>query len=129
MKRFVNRLLARATTCGSGIDATVPSAAMAAHDIESIEVDRTKHVFIEFSDGVTATFDLAPLRLACPCAECNSRRQKGTSVSIMAETQPDEVAITEAAMAGNWGHRCFCDRHLVGLGLGHDRHRRALLAP
>jgi DUF971 family protein len=89
---------------------------MAAHDIESIEVDRTKHVFIEFSDGVTATFDLAPLRLACPCAECNSRRQKGTSVSIMAETKPDEVAITEAAMAGNWGLNLdWNDGHSTGI--------------
>ncbi len=89
---------------------------MATHDIESIEVDRTKHVHIEFADGVTATFDLAPLRLACPCAECNARRQRGESVSILAETKPDDVAITEAAMAGNWGLNLdWNDGHSTGI--------------
>ena len=89
---------------------------MAAHDIESIEVDRTNHVFIEFSDGVTAKFGLAALRLACPCAECNSRRQRGDTVSIMAETKPDEVAITTATMAGNWGLNLdWNDGHSTGI--------------
>ncbi len=89
---------------------------MAAHDIESVVVDRTRHVFVEFSDGVTATFELAALRLACPCAECNSRRQKGTSVSIMAETDPDAVAISEAAMAGAWGLNLdWNDGHSTGI--------------
>lgn len=89
---------------------------MATHDIESIEVDRSKHLYIEFADGVTATFELAPLRLACPCAECNSRRQKGTSVSIMAETKPEDVRITEAAMAGAWGLNLdWNDGHSTGI--------------
>jgi DUF971 family protein len=86
------------------------------HQIESIEVDRTKHVFIEFADGVTATFDLAPLRLACPCAECNSRRQQGRSVSVLAETKPEEITITEAAMAGAWGLNLdWSDGHSTGI--------------
>ena len=54
---------------------------MARHDVLNIEVDRTSHVEVEFDDGVTARFELAPLRLACPCAECNSRRQKDEPVS------------------------------------------------
>jgi DUF971 family protein len=89
---------------------------MAAHDIESIEVDRTKHVRIEFADGVVATFDLAPLRLACPCAECNSRRQRGASVSIMAETDPAGVQISAASMAGAWGLNLdWNDGHSTGI--------------
>lgn len=89
---------------------------MAAHDIESIEVDRTRHLFIEFADGVTATFDLAPLRLACPCAECNSRRQQGRSVSVLAETKPEEITITEAAMQGAWGLNLdWSDGHSTGI--------------
>jgi len=89
---------------------------MRPHDIGAIEVDRTKHVKIEFADGVIATFELPALRLACPCAECNSRRQKGTSVSIMAETKPDDVEITEAAMAGAWGLNLdWNDGHSTGI--------------
>ena len=89
---------------------------MPVHDIEPIEVNRQKNVFIEFADGVTATFDLAPLRLACPCAECNSRRQRGASVSIIAETEPDEVRIVEASMAGAWGLNLeWKDGHSTGI--------------
>ncbi|MFN3257594.1 MAG: DUF971 domain-containing protein [Ilumatobacter sp.] len=89
---------------------------MGTHQIESIEVDRTSHVFIEFADGVTARFRLAPLRLACPCAECNSRRQRGASVSILAETDPDKITITEAAMAGAWGLNLdWSDGHSTGI--------------
>ena len=89
---------------------------MRAHDIESVEVDRAKHVMVEFSDGVIATFGLAVLRRACPCAECNSRRQQGRSVSIMAETNPDDVRITEAKMAGAWGLNLdWNDGHSTGI--------------
>ena len=91
-------------------------AAVAAHDIESVEVDRTKHVHVVFADGVTATFDLAPLRLACPCAECNARRQRGDSVSLQAENDPDSVAITSAEMAGAWGLNLdWNDGHSTGI--------------
>ncbi|WP_420453423.1 DUF971 domain-containing protein [Ilumatobacter sp.] len=89
---------------------------MAAHDIEAIEVDRARHVRVEFADGVTATFELAALRLACPCAECNSRRQGGRSVSIAAETAPDDIRITQAAMAGAWGLNLdWSDGHSTGI--------------
>ena len=89
---------------------------MAAHEIESIEVDRTRHVFVEFTDGVKATFELPALRLACPCADCNAKRQRGQSVSILAETAPDEVRITEAAMAGAWGLNLdWSDGHSTGI--------------
>ena len=89
---------------------------MAAHDIASVEVDRTKHVFIEFADGVTATFELAPLRLACPCADCNAKRRRGASVSTLAEAKPEEITIREASMAGAWGLDLdWSDGHSTGI--------------
>ncbi len=89
---------------------------MAAPEITSIEVDRTSHVEIAFADGMVARWALADLRLACPCAECNSRRQQGRPVSVLAETKPDEVAITEASMAGAWGLNLdWSDGHSTGI--------------
>ena len=75
---------------------------MARHDVLNIEVDRASHVEIEFEDGVIARFELAPLRLACPCAECNSRRQKDEPVS-KSVMEGGPISITDAELAGNWG--------------------------
>ena len=75
---------------------------MARHDVLNIEVDRASHVEIEFEDGVIARFELAPLRLACPCAECNSRRQKGQPVS-QSVMEGGPISITDAELAGAWG--------------------------
>ncbi len=73
-------------------------------------------MLVEFADGVRARFELAPLRLACPCAECSARRRDGRTVSIMAESTPDEVAIATAAMAGNWGLNLdWNDGHSTGI--------------
>ena len=88
---------------------------MARHDVLNIEVDRASHVEIEFEDGVIARFELAPLRLACPCAECNSRRQKGEPVSKpVMEGGP--ISITDAELAGNWGLSLdWSDGHSTGI--------------
>ena len=88
---------------------------MARHDIVSVEVDRASHVEVEFEDGVTARFELPPLRLACPCAECNSRRQRGEPASRpVAEGGP--ITISDAKMAGNWGLSLdWSDGHSTGI--------------
>jgi DUF971 family protein len=88
---------------------------MARHDVLNIEVDRASHVEIEFEDGVTARFELAPLRLACPCAECNSRRQKDEPVS-RSVMEGNPISITDAKLAGNWGLSLdWSDGHSTGI--------------
>lgn len=88
---------------------------MARHDVLNIEVDRTSHVEVEFEDGVTARFELAPLRLACPCAECNSRRQKGEPAS-KGVMEGDQISITDAELAGAWGLSLdWSDGHSTGI--------------
>lgn len=88
---------------------------MARHDIITVEVDRKSHVEIEFEDGVTARFELAPLRLACPCAECNSRRQRGEPAN-QAVADGGPITITDAEMTGNWGlGLTWSDGHSTGI--------------
>jgi DUF971 family protein len=88
---------------------------MARHDVLNIEVDRASHVEIEFEDGVIARFELAPLRLACPCAECNSRRQKDEPVS-KSVMEGGPISITHAELAGNWGLSLdWSDGHSTGI--------------
>ena len=88
---------------------------MARHDVLNIEVNRASHVEIEFEDGVTARFELAPLRLACPCAECNSRRDRGEPASKWVQ-EGDGISITDAELAGNWGLSLdWSDGHSTGI--------------
>ena len=88
---------------------------MARHDVLNIEVNRASHVEIEFEDGVTARFELPPLRLACPCAECNSRRQKDQPVS-QSVMEGGPIAIVNAELAGNWGLSLdWSDGHSTGI--------------
>lgn len=88
---------------------------MARHDVLSIEVDRQSHVEIEFEDGVSARFELAPLRLACPCAECNSRRERGEPASTSVQ-EGGAISITNAELAGNWGLSLdWSDGHSTGI--------------
>jgi DUF971 family protein len=88
---------------------------MARHDITAVEVDRKSHVEVEFEDGGTVRFELAPLRLACPCAECNSRRQRGEPVS-KSVAEGGDITITDAEMAGNWGLSLdWSDGHSTGI--------------
>ena len=88
---------------------------MARHDVLNIEVDRASHVEIEFEDGVIARFELAPLRLACPCAECNSQRQKDEPVS-KSVMEGGPISITNAELAGNWGLSLdWSDGHSTGI--------------
>lgn len=88
---------------------------MARHDVLNIEVDRKSHVEVEFEDGVTARFELAPLRLACPCAECNKRRGQGEPASRPVQ-QGEPITITGAKLAGNWGLSIdWSDGHSTGI--------------
>lgn len=88
---------------------------MAIHDIESVEVDRASHVDVLFEDGLRAHFELGPLRLACPCADCNSKRQRGASVQPGVE-RGDAITIANAELAGAWGLNLdWSDGHSTGI--------------
>jgi DUF971 family protein len=88
---------------------------MAVHDIESVEVDRQSHVEVLFADGVRARFELAPLRLACPCADCNAKRSRGASVQPRVE-DGEPITILGAEMAGAWGLSLeWSDGHSTGI--------------
>ena len=88
---------------------------MSRYDVTTIEVDRASQVTIGFGDGVTARFGLGELRLACPCAECNGRRQRGASVSPAVE-RGEPVTITDAELSGAFGLSLdWSDGHRTGI--------------
>lgn len=88
---------------------------VASSDIESVEVDRTSHVEVLFEDGVRARFELGPLRLACPCADCNSKRVLGRPVQAAVE-RGEPIRITDAQLSGAWGLSLdWSDGHSTGI--------------
>jgi DUF971 family protein len=88
---------------------------VAKHDIESVEVDRQSHVEVLFEDGVRARFELGPLRLACPCADCNAKRTRGQAVQPAVEGG-GAITITDAELSGAWGLSLdWSDGHSTGI--------------
>jgi DUF971 family protein len=84
-------------------------------DVVSIEVARDSHVTISFGDGVTIRFELNELRLACPCAECDGRRQQGRDVAP-ALAAGQSVTVTAAELAGAFGLDLdWSDGHRTGI--------------
>lgn len=68
---------------------------------DDVEVDRDSHVWIRFVDGYEATFDLVPLRAACPCAECRGRRQAGAP-AFPRPGGPSTIEVVGAELHGAW---------------------------
>lgn len=88
---------------------------MGTYDVEAIEVDRKSHVTIRFSDGVTGRFEVGELRLACPCAECNGKRQREQSVQPAVE-RGEPIAVTDAELSGAFGLNLdWSDGHRTGI--------------
>jgi DUF971 family protein len=84
-------------------------------DVAAIEVDRDAHVEVRFADGVMGRFGVAELRLACPCADCNGKRQRGESVQPAVE-RGDPITITHAELSGAFGlHLDWSDGHRTGI--------------
>ena len=65
----------------------------------AIELKRDSHLKLTWDDGVIARFDIADLRLACPCAGCRSRRDKGQR-SIPDDGRP--IAAIDARLVGSY---------------------------
>lgn len=88
---------------------------MSAYDVEAIEVDRASHVTIRFADGVTGRFEVGELRLACPCADCNGKRQREQSVQPAVEGG-GPISITHAELSGAFGLNLdWSDGHRTGI--------------
>ncbi len=70
---------------------------------EDVELDRERHLRLQWADGRTATFALDTLRAGCPCAQCRSLREQGRPVPPprMAGAAPLEARGAE--LVGNWG--------------------------
>ena len=84
--------------------------------VTNIDVDKAVFVRLTFADGMVAEFPIVGLRLACPCADCNAKRQQGRSVSVLAETKPEELSISQIAMQGAWGLNIdWNDGHSTGI--------------
>lgn len=65
----------------------------------SIELDRSSHLKLGWSDGLTAIFEITELRLACQCAGCRNQRDQGQRV-IPDDGQP--IAATQMRLVGSY---------------------------
>jgi DUF971 family protein len=84
-------------------------------EVDSIEVRRHEAVVITFADGVIASFPVAALRAACPCASCRGWRERG-EVAWPRPGTPDEVYVRDAELAGAWGLSIrWSDGHDTGI--------------
>jgi len=69
-----------------------------------------KEITITWDDGRVSRYDASEVRLACPCAECRGRRERG-----MAVAEPGATT-TGAELVGNWGMSItFSDGHGTGI--------------
>ncbi|MEM9517314.1 MAG: DUF971 domain-containing protein [Actinomycetota bacterium] len=85
------------------------------NDIESVEVVRASHVQVLFADGLRARYELDELRLACPCADCNARRQRHQAVAPVLDNG-GVVTVATATLTGAWGLNLdWSDGHTTGI--------------
>ncbi len=83
--------------------------------VASIEVRRNDAVEVTYADGVVATFPVADLRAACPCAGCRGSRERGESAWPQ-PGQPATIRIDDAELAGAWGLSVrWSDGHDTGI--------------
>jgi len=84
-------------------------------EVVDIEVDRTHHVRVVWSDGLAASFALEELRKNCPCAECRARREQGQP-AWRANLLAPPLAVTQAELVGAWGISfTWSDGHATGI--------------
>ena len=67
-----------------------------------VDVDKEHGVTITWADGATTRYDLADLRLACPCAECRGLRERGLPVWPKPGSS-EPLTVAGAEWIGNWG--------------------------
>ncbi|GAC1594853.1 MAG: hypothetical protein NVS3B21_17300 [Acidimicrobiales bacterium] len=77
----------------------------------AVDVERNRCVTITWEDGHVSSFELRPLRLACPCAGCRSDWAADREPMV-----PAELSITEVDLAGAWGMTpTWNDGHTSGI--------------
>ena len=78
----------------------------------AIDVDRRAGVRLTWEDGSVTTVDLTTLRWRCPCAECRSRRERGTFVA----PDPSALRLADAETVGGYGLGVtWADGHRTGI--------------
>ncbi len=82
---------------------------------DNIEVDRARSVTLTWPDGHVSRFSLEQLRLACPCAFCRNRRDRGEPAWSGAGAA-GELRAEGAKLVGHWGLQLhWNDGHETGI--------------
>ena len=80
-----------------------------------VVVKRDEGLTITFADGHVAQFNLAEVRLNCPCATCRSLRDRGENVWPR-PASPTPLRIHDAKFHGAWGlNITWNDGHATGI--------------
>ncbi len=70
--------------------------------VADITVDREHGLTLVFVDGLECRFDLAELRVNCPCASCRTDRDRD-ELPWPKATSPTPLMIRDAELVGAWG--------------------------
>jgi DUF971 family protein len=81
----------------------------------SVDLRRDELLEVVWPDGTRGRFALVDLRLACPCAECRGRRERGLAV-WPTEGAPETLRAVDAQLVGGWGITLtWNDGHATGI--------------
>lgn len=79
--------------------------------VTDVELERELELRVTYDDDVTAVFALMPLRQACPCATCRTRRDQNAPAYA-----GSSITAVGAEMHGNWGISIqWSDGHETGI--------------
>lgn len=80
-----------------------------------VDVKRDLGLSVTFADGYVAWFEIAELRLNCPCATCRNLRDRDEDVWPRPGS-PTPLRIADAELHGAWGVRItWNDTHATGI--------------
>lgn len=87
-----------------------------------LDLKKTSHLAIEWSDGTRSTYSLTLLRTQCPCAMCKTVREdpkkpkSKTSLNILPGNFSEPLSVTHAELVGNYAIRLdWSDEHSSGI--------------
>ena len=87
-----------------------------ATDVIDIAIRRDDAMVVTYADGEVATFPVATLRGACPCATCRGLRERGEEVWPRSGRAPATITIVDAQLTGAWGISIeWSDGHNTGI--------------